>query len=158
MNENINLVEILKDCSKGTKLYSPLIGEVEFIEIVNNNDWPIRVLSKTIGNIIFNKKGQYFESGECLLFPSKDIRTWDNFKLKKSKFNPNTLQPFDKLLVRDCLEENWSIDFFSYIDIQGNAVCTGKLNWIYYIPYNEETKHLINTSKEEPEFYCNWKK
>ena len=29
-NENLNLAEILKDCKKGTKLYSPLFGEVEF--------------------------------------------------------------------------------------------------------------------------------
>lgn len=29
-NENLNLAEILKDCNKGTKLYSPLFGEVEF--------------------------------------------------------------------------------------------------------------------------------
>ena len=29
MNENLNLVEILKDCPKGTKLYSSVLGEVE---------------------------------------------------------------------------------------------------------------------------------
>lgn len=29
MNENVNLVEILKDCPKGTKLYSTVLGEVE---------------------------------------------------------------------------------------------------------------------------------
>ena len=33
MNENLNLVEILKDCPEGTKLYSPIIGEVEFKRI-----------------------------------------------------------------------------------------------------------------------------
>ena len=30
MNENINLCKILKDCQKGTKLYSPVIGKVIF--------------------------------------------------------------------------------------------------------------------------------
>ena len=30
MNENLNLVEILKDCPKGTKLYSTTYGDVEF--------------------------------------------------------------------------------------------------------------------------------
>lgn len=33
MNENLNLVEILKDCPKGTKLYSTVYGEVKFEEI-----------------------------------------------------------------------------------------------------------------------------
>ena len=37
MNENLNLVEILKDCPKGTKLYSPIFGEVKFEEINDNN-------------------------------------------------------------------------------------------------------------------------
>ena len=31
MNENLNLVEILKDCPKGTKLYSTVHGEVEYM-------------------------------------------------------------------------------------------------------------------------------
>lgn len=30
MNENINLVEILKGCPKGTSLYSSILGEVIF--------------------------------------------------------------------------------------------------------------------------------
>ena len=30
MNENLNLIEILKDCPKGIKLYSSVFGEVKF--------------------------------------------------------------------------------------------------------------------------------
>lgn len=26
----------------------------------------------------------------------------------------------------------------------------------YYIPYNDETKHLVGTTKEAPEFYKYW--
>ena len=33
MNENLNLVEILKDCPSGTKLYSPIYGDVELVEV-----------------------------------------------------------------------------------------------------------------------------
>ena len=43
MNENINLCEILKDCPKGTKLYSPVIGEVIFEDINYNSSYPIGV-------------------------------------------------------------------------------------------------------------------
>ena len=41
MNENLNLVEILKDCPKGTKLYSPIVGEVELKCINNDFGYPI---------------------------------------------------------------------------------------------------------------------
>lgn len=41
MNNNINIVEILRYCPKGTKLYSPLFGELEFQNIDNNFVFPI---------------------------------------------------------------------------------------------------------------------
>ena len=41
MNENLNLVEILKDCPKGTKLYSTVYGEVEFYGIENGLEFPV---------------------------------------------------------------------------------------------------------------------
>ena len=34
MNENLNLVKILKDCPSGTKLYSPVYGDVELVEVI----------------------------------------------------------------------------------------------------------------------------
>ena len=37
MNENLNLAEILKDCPKGTKLYSTVYGEVEFYGIIGKD-------------------------------------------------------------------------------------------------------------------------
>lgn len=43
MNENLNLVEILKDCPKGINLYSTISGIVEFIEIKNIDTYPIEV-------------------------------------------------------------------------------------------------------------------
>ena len=38
MNENIDLTKIVKDCPKGTKLYSPISGEVYFKEIRSYNE------------------------------------------------------------------------------------------------------------------------
>ena len=42
MNENLNLVEILKDCPSGTKLYSPALGEVDFVDILEDCTYNIR--------------------------------------------------------------------------------------------------------------------
>ena len=41
MNENLNLVEILEGCPKGTKFYSSVFGEVELVEIKKGYLQPI---------------------------------------------------------------------------------------------------------------------
>ena len=93
MNENLNLVEILKDCPKGTKLYSTVFGEVEFMKVFQEKVfYPIEI--KLNNNLIENltKDGRMFTeySGECTLFPSKEQRDWSKFKLEKPKFDPKT--------------------------------------------------------------------
>ena len=160
MNENINLVEILKDCPEGTKLYSTIFGEVELDEVDNFSlERPI-VVSHSGGFERFTKDGRLFYrcDGECVLFPSKDQRDWSKFKIKKPKFDPNTLQPFDKVLVRDDNSENWMVQLFSYIIRDKKIypyVCIA-YNYKYCIPYNDDTKHLIGTKEEAPEFYRYW--
>ena len=101
MNENLNLVEILKDCPSGTKLYSPALGEVDFVDILEDCTYNIRVKGEC-GTFHFTPQGKLFntEQGECILFPSKDQRDWSKFKPKQHKFDPNTLRVFDKVLVR----------------------------------------------------------
>lgn len=86
MNENLNLVEILKDCPEGTKLYSPVFGEVEF-ESINDIIGPIIVTTNIGHPECFTADGKMFAryNGECLLFPSKEQRDWSKFKIKKSQ-------------------------------------------------------------------------
>ena len=104
MNENLNLVEILKDCPKGTKLYLTTLGEVEFCKI-DAGIFPIYVKHKEAGDILLTREGKAYNrfNGECLLFPSRDQRDWSKFTApwyKKEKFDPKTLKPFDKFLTR----------------------------------------------------------
>ena len=161
MNENINLIEILKDCPKGTKLYSPLFGEVEFVKIDNDSDiYPI-VINATGDYYVFTQQGKfnYKKQGECVLFPSKGQRDWSKFKLKQPKFDPKTLQPFDRVLVRDNNDnsESWRCDLFSHITtgcLYG-FICVGN-GYHYCIPYNDDTKHLVDTAEEAPEYYRYW--
>jgi hypothetical protein len=88
MNENLNLVDILKDCPRGTKLYSTIHGEVEFISIKFDEDCPIKYKVKDananykhVASVSID--GRYFSSykGECTLFPDKDQRDWSKFKV-----------------------------------------------------------------------------
>lgn len=159
MNEKLNLVEILKDCLPGTKLYSPLAGEVELSHIDESREYPIRVLGNDRNfQLSFTKEGLYHTeavNGECVLFPSKEVRTWSNFKPKKPKFDPKTLQPFDKVLVRDANNYKWSALLFSHVNTKGKCIVAGCV-WEQVIPYNDDTKHLIGTNEEAPEFYRYW--
>lgn len=163
MNEKINLIEILKDCPKGTKLYSPLVGEVEFKGINYDCEaYPIDVLYGLTG-LYFTKEGLYYadgKDGECMLFPSRDQRDWGKFKLEKpnkTKFDPKTLQPFDKVLVRDECYERWRCEFYSYLHNNGGyPYITINDAYKHCIPYNDETKHLVGTRAEAPEFYRYW--
>ena len=159
MNEKLNLVEILKDCPKGTKLYSTNFGVVKFDEIGNNPNYPI-VVSHIGGFEKFTKDGRLYCicDGECVLFPSKDQRDWSKFKPKKPKFDPKTLQPFDKVLARFSHDAIWKCTLFSH---ENKEECTYKyvtMNYDhrYCIPYNDDTKHLVGTDKEAPEYYRYW--
>ena len=161
MNENLNLVEILKDCPKGTKLYSTIVGEIEFGFIEDNSIYPI-VLILNGGHEYLTSDGKLFNQfdGECILFPSREQRDWSKFKPKKDRFDPKTLQPYDKVLVRyDSKKGMWRCTLFSHI-IEDEKIpfrfVTSNNSYEYCIPYNEDTKHLVGTSDEAPEYYRYW--
>lgn len=83
MENKINIAEILRDCPKGTKLYSPLYGKcnLDEISISDGQTYPI-ILASGSTLVRFTENGYYiegFEDTECLLFPSSKIRSWDKF-------------------------------------------------------------------------------
>ena len=165
MNENLNLVEILKDCPKGTKLYSPIYGDVELVKVyLKDNAYPIEIKigksSEMIVDITNNGRLLGDFPGECVLFPSKEQRDWSKFKIKKHKFDPKTFQPFDKVLVKkgDKSYHVWFPDFISLPpnDVDETILCMTTDDVVMAIPYNEETKHIVGTSEEAPEFYRYW--
>ena len=163
MNENIDLTKILEGCPKGTEFYHTIYGTVLFNSIELNSEYPIRFIEDN--NLVnsVTKSGLVLSDykGECVLFPSKDQRDWSKFvrfwdKPKVKKFDSKTLQPFDKVLVRDddCY---WTADLFSHIDYGINGgMCCSCFRWRQCIPYNEETKHLVGTKEDCPEFYKWW--
>ena len=163
MNENIDLTKILKDCPKGWKLYCSIYGEVEFVCIDEYEEYPIKVMVKRKFIDAFSGKGfirpQYNIKG--ILFPSKDQIDWSKFTApwyKKEKFDPKTLKPFDKVLVKLSNDDVWIADFFSYddkLEKYMKYVCVTHLA-VFCIPYNDDTKHLLGTNKEAPEYYRYW--
>ena len=169
MNENIDLTKILEGCPKGTELYSTIYGKVLFEGISNSDLCPIEIkfLNKFINlslvSAFFAKDGRCSSSydGECTLFPAKDQRDWSKFerfwdKPKVEKFNPNTLQTFDRVLVRYGNNVDWQIGLFGY----KCGKCIYSNGTVYYqcIPYNDETKNLLGTINRCPEYYKWWEK
>ena len=176
MNENIDLTKILKDCPKGWKFYSSVYGDVQFVEILPNIPFPKRsqenclyLLKTLMLELPIRLKADFFEYGissagehrkgvgECTLFPSRENRDWSKFTApwyKKERFDPKTLKPFDKVLVRDNINNPWVCDHFSYINHANICITTDRCK--YCIPYNEETKHLVGTTEEAPEYYRYW--
>lgn len=162
MNENINLCEILRDCPEGTKFYCTIYGEVSFLRI-ENSGYPIRyITSKNVQKGVTSKgiyNGLY--DGECILFPSKEQRDWSKFerfwdKPKVERFDPKEFKPFDKVLLRIDERGIWQPDFFGYKD--GNCITCVTYGNVKCIPYNEETKHLVGTKDDCPEYYKWWEK
>ena len=165
MNENIDLTKILKGCPKGTELYSTIYGKVRFEGISNYAESPIEIkfLNKftnpSLISAYFAKDGRCSSSydGECTLFPAKEQRDWSKFERfwqKVEKFDVDTLQPFDKVLTRAGNSSIWSINLFGF---RQSSLIYG----IYSvhpqcIPYNEETKHLIGTTNDCPDYYKWW--
>ena len=83
MNENLNLVEILKDCPKGITLYSTMFGDVELVSVCKNEEdvFPIEVKRSDGKPTTFMKNGRFYfgYDGECTLFPSREQRDWSKF-------------------------------------------------------------------------------
>lgn len=162
MNENVDLTKVLKYCPKGWKFYTSVWGEVEFIEY-NRESGDFIFDPIDMGNmdeVHINTDGTYCCFGECIIFPSKEQRDWSKFTVpwyKKDKSDPKTLKPFDRVLVRNFKAYKWKCEHFSYFNEGNDYPCMCSSNsYAFCVPYNDETKHLVGTSNEAPEYYRWW--
>lgn len=82
METRINIAEILRNKPSGIKLYSPIFGNCTYCYIHDETS-DICVRRPYNEMSYFNFKGLYNTAGECLLFPSKEMRDWSKFSWKK---------------------------------------------------------------------------
>lgn len=86
---------------------------------------------------------------------AKKGKTWDAEKKQIVDLKPKCeFKPFDKVLCRNSKDDIWEADFFARLTRKeidytqsGKYLCVGDL-WMYCIPYNEETAHLLGTTDE----------
>lgn len=88
MSKEINISKILSHWAVGTKLYSPIIGDVSLVEVYSSDSGSDMFLVKgqnDLGSNIdleFCPNGHFFyatHNAECLIFPSKKMRDWSKF-------------------------------------------------------------------------------
>lgn len=82
------------------------------------------------------------------------IKYQDQYELVPNKFDPKTLKPFDKVLVRKFSISEWRGGIFSHHQFHWGVVFND--TYKFCIPYNDETKHLVGTKKEAPKYYRYW--
>ena len=120
METKINIAEILRNKPYGIKLYSPIFGECTFCCVrEDTNDICVKKYNGV--KEFFDSKGLYFNTGEVMLFPSKEMRDWEKFSWKRGdvlvsndgkievifeKFNSDTYQSFTGKHQLDSLDEN----------------------------------------------------
>lgn len=87
MEVKINIVEILKDKPQGIKLYSSACGKCK-LEEVDDKSFKISFYNSKFGFMnggegYLDKNGKLYDDGECVVFPSKEMRDWSKFQWKK---------------------------------------------------------------------------
>ena len=154
MNKKINLVRILRHIPKGTKLWSPICGECELLNIdVADKAYPIVCIGiddrfewyfRADGSVINNT------GAECVLFPSKENRDWSTFNVAKHK----TFKPFQKVLVNvfdEDMDSVWTGNIYSHYDENTNRHYMIDGSWTtedsLIIPY-EGNENLLGTIVE----------
>lgn len=87
MEQKLNIAEILKNKPRGTKLYSMIHGKCSF-EAVTDEIFKINFCTSKFGltqsgECTLIKFGNMYDGGECIIFPSKEMRDWKKFSWKK---------------------------------------------------------------------------
>lgn len=75
----INIAQILSECPKNTKLYSPIFGDCTLVEVGTSMITVLCCVSAI--RYTFYSDGTYVKNGECMLFPSKEQRNWHKFQI-----------------------------------------------------------------------------
>lgn len=87
MEQKLNIAKILKNKPRGTKLYSMIHGKCSF-EAVTDEIFKINFCTSKFGltqsgECTLIKFGNMYDEGECVVFPSKEMRNWSKFAWKK---------------------------------------------------------------------------
>lgn len=152
MENKINIAEILHDMPKGTKLYSPLFGNVELKRVDKTFNYPIDVVSSKVNIAEFSPHGFYlngYEDAEVMLLPSRNMRDWTKFFKRGDVLVDNDLGTavvFDGWANDDYTKFNTTIDYYKISDSWGkeDICCT----LLFRKATNEERAEFIAAAEK----------
>ena len=130
MEQKLNIAEILKNKPRGTKLYSMIHGKCSF-EAVTDEIFKINFCTSKFGLTHFGectliKFGNMFDGGECIIFPSEEMRDWSRFAWKRGDIltsnDGETMVIFDK----------WYDDTYTSFYCRHYFNCEDKNHPVYY--------------------------
>lgn len=141
MEAKINIAEILKNKPVGTKLYSPLFGDVYLFYVKNG----IINVQHHGGITKFFDNGRYYNYSEAepLLFPSKEMRDWSKFVWKKGDVLVS--MEGSKILFDKWASEDYT-KFLGKIKVLGNSHCYDTA--YYTLASKEEALEFIKSVEE----------
>lgn len=155
MENKINIAEILRDMPKGIKLYSPLFGKCEYIDIdVDNAIYPINIRTHNTTDTRYESLTEYgcyfsdFEDTDTVLFPSAKMRCWDKFfKRGDIVYNPHSQMyaVFECWANDDYTEFNTTINYYKYHTLGEGEVCDTEC----FVKANDEQKTLFIAAAEK---------
>ena len=80
MEQKLNIAEILKDKPVELKLYSSTFGYIKFNGVHKDK---IYFSSEDTNVHSVKQNGKMYDGGECIIFPSKEMRDWSKFSWQK---------------------------------------------------------------------------
>ena len=102
MTKEINIAEILKDMPSGTRLWSPILGNVMFKGVnYGYKTYPIGVTGTDKLDYSFTQFGRYYaiKGAELLLFPSRDMKNWSKFFKEGDVLENTSDEVFPKYVI-----------------------------------------------------------
>lgn len=168
MRELVNILSHLMAANTyGKSVYCTLIGECVVNNVKITPEETVVMLQQVKGDMdrVFccDEFGRPCGSpdAECCVFPSKVNRDWSTFDATP-RYDISQLKPFDKVLARYESyggEEPtpWKPAFFVRHIPEADQFELLPGYSKHCVPYNDETKHLLGTMDEAPEYYKTWK-
>lgn len=103
MEAKINIADILKDKPVGLKFYSNTFGYISFNGVHKDK---VYFFSEDTNAHSVKPNGKMYDGGECIIFPSKEMRDWEKFSWKKGD-----------VLISDCgfmcIFKEWASDDYT---------------------------------------------
>lgn len=143
METKINITTILKNKPKGTKLYSTVHGKCTF-EAITDEIFKINFCTSKFGltqsgECTLIKFGNMYDGGECIIFPSKEMRDWSKFAWKKGDVLVS--KHGTKEVIFDSFDDDYYVTFkgkHALETIEGESEYKGESDDSYNYFYTED--------------------